>query len=185
MLYTLLLPIFYRKCVTLFVNSLLVLCRFFFVRQQCTSCDRELRIMPAVQIVCFIPFFLWRCSPALAMASSFLRILDHTQRHTTVGRTPLGEWSAHRRDLYLTTHNTIQPHNISRRTAADLRLKPLGYWNLFVVPLCVELIALIRSSVSVAKYEEYYNLHILHYSISDYYHFCFSAWRLGVLILLL
>jgi hypothetical protein len=32
--------------------------------------------------------------------------LDHTQRRTTVGRTPLGEWSARRRDVYLTTHNT-------------------------------------------------------------------------------
>jgi hypothetical protein len=27
-------------------------------------------------------------------------------RHTTVGRTPLDEWQARRRDLYLTTHNT-------------------------------------------------------------------------------
>jgi len=32
--------------------------------------------------------------------------LDHTQRRTTVGRTPLDEWSARRRDLYLTTQNT-------------------------------------------------------------------------------
>ena len=40
------------------------------------------------------------------MASSFLRFLDHTQRRTTVGRTPLDKWSARRRDLYLTTHNT-------------------------------------------------------------------------------
>jgi hypothetical protein len=29
-----------------------------------------------------------------------------TQRRNTVGRTPLNEWSACRRDLYLTTHNT-------------------------------------------------------------------------------
>ena len=29
-----------------------------------------------------------------------------TLTHTTVGRTPLGEWSARRRDLYRTTHNT-------------------------------------------------------------------------------
>ena len=29
----------------------------------------------------------------------------HKIRHTTVGRTPLDEWSASRRDLYLTTHN--------------------------------------------------------------------------------
>ena len=30
----------------------------------------------------------------------------HTKRLTTVGRTPLDESSARRRDLYLTTHNT-------------------------------------------------------------------------------
>jgi hypothetical protein len=32
--------------------------------------------------------------------------LDHTQRRSTVGRTPLDERSALRRDLYLTTHDT-------------------------------------------------------------------------------
>ena len=32
--------------------------------------------------------------------------LDHTQRRSTVGRTPLDEWSARRKDLYLTTHDT-------------------------------------------------------------------------------
>jgi hypothetical protein len=40
------------------------------------------------------------------MATSFLRFLNHTQWHTTVGRTPLDEWSPRRRDLNLTTHNT-------------------------------------------------------------------------------
>jgi len=40
------------------------------------------------------------------MASSFLKFLDHTQRGTTFGKTPLDERSARRRDLYLTTHNT-------------------------------------------------------------------------------
>ena len=35
----------------------------------------------------------------------FTRFLDHTQRRTTVGRTPLNEWSVRHRDLYLTTHN--------------------------------------------------------------------------------
>jgi hypothetical protein len=34
-----------------------------------------------------------------------LRYLDHTQRHAAVGRFILDEWSARRRDLYLTTHN--------------------------------------------------------------------------------
>jgi hypothetical protein len=47
--------------------------------------------------------------------SSFLRFLDHTQLRTTVGRTPLDEWSARRRDLYLTTYNT---HN--RQTSMPL-----------------------------------------------------------------
>ena len=35
-----------------------------------------------------------------------LRYLDHTQRRTTFGRTPLDEWSARRKELYLTSHNT-------------------------------------------------------------------------------
>ena len=51
-------------------------------------------------------FFLWPCCPTRAMAPSFMKSLDHTQRRITVGRTPLDEWSACRKDLYLTTHNT-------------------------------------------------------------------------------
>jgi len=35
--------------------------------------------------------FSWRDSPLVGLASSFTRFLDHTQRHTTVGRTPLDE----------------------------------------------------------------------------------------------
>jgi hypothetical protein len=51
--------------------------------------------------VCFL------CDSAQwAMASSFTSLLDHTQRRTTVGRTPLDEWSARCRDLYITTYNT-------------------------------------------------------------------------------
>ena len=34
---------------------------------------------------------LWRCDPTQVMASSLLRFLDHTQRCTKVGRTPLDE----------------------------------------------------------------------------------------------
>ena len=52
------------------------------------------------------PSPLWLCAPTRARASSFLMFLDHTQRHIIVSRTPLDAWSAHRRDLYLTTHNT-------------------------------------------------------------------------------
>ena len=62
-----------------------------------------------------------------------------TSRHTTVGRTPLDEWSARRRDAYLTTHNThnrlhapggIQTYNHSRRAASDPRLRPRRHWDL-------------------------------------------------------
>ena len=52
------------------------------------------------------------------MASSFLTFLDHTQRRTTVGRTPLDELSARHRDLYPTTQKT---HN--RQTS----MPPLGF----------------------------------------------------------
>jgi len=55
-------------------------------------------------------FLLCLCDPTRVMASSFLRFLDHTQRRTTVGRTPLDELSAHRRDIYLTTHNNHNTH---------------------------------------------------------------------------
>jgi len=48
---------------------------------------------------------LWRCVPTRAMAYTFLMFLDHTKRRTTIGKTSLNEWSAHRRDLYMTTHN--------------------------------------------------------------------------------
>ena len=54
----------------------------------------------------FVVVYLAQQPPQWAMASSFTRFLDHTQRRTTVGRTPLDEWSARRRDLYLTTQNT-------------------------------------------------------------------------------
>jgi hypothetical protein len=47
--------------------------------------------------------------------SSFSSFLDHTQRRTTVGRTPLNEGSARRKDLYLTTHNIHNTHQCPRR----------------------------------------------------------------------
>ena len=44
----------------------------------------------------------------------FTRFLDHTQRRTTVGRTPLNESSVRRRDLYLITHNNHMPPDVLR-----------------------------------------------------------------------
>jgi len=57
--------------------------------------------------IIYVSCLLWRNSPQWAMASSFPRFLDRTQRRTTVGRTTLDEWSAPRRDLYLTKHTTL------------------------------------------------------------------------------
>jgi len=47
-----------------------------------------------------------------------LDVSDHTQRRSTVGRTPVDEWSARRRDLYLTTHDT---HN------RQISMPPVGF----------------------------------------------------------
>ena len=74
---------------------------------------------------------------ATAPIGPVARFLDHTQRRTTVSRTPLDEWSARRRDLYLTTLTTdkhpcpggIRTHNLSKRTTPDLRLRLHGPWD--------------------------------------------------------
>ena len=50
-------------------------------------------------------FFLWRFDP-LPGRGLPLRGFTITFRHTTLGSTPLDKWSARRRYLYLTTHNT-------------------------------------------------------------------------------
>jgi len=77
------------------------------------SFGAESFVFQFVRFVCF-----WCNSPQWARASYFTRFLDHTQRRTAVGRTPLDEWSARRRDIYLTTHNT---HN--RQTS----MPPAGF----------------------------------------------------------
>ena len=66
-----------------------------------SNCRIAKRICTKLRIFLF-------CSnnPQWAIASSFTRFLERTQRRTTVGRTPLDEWSASCRDLYLKTHNT-------------------------------------------------------------------------------
>ena len=73
---------------------LYVICRFV----------RLNRLHLYVQFCLFVCF--WRNSPQWTRASSFTTFINHTQRRTRDGRTPLDEWSALRRDLYLTTCNT-------------------------------------------------------------------------------
>jgi len=71
------------------------------------------RLFVYLLTLCVVALFAFRTTahsppppPQWARTSSFTRFLDHTQRSTTVGRIPLDEWSARRRDLYLTTHKT-------------------------------------------------------------------------------
>jgi len=61
-------------------------------------------------------------------------------RHTTRGRAPLGEWSAQRRDLFLTTNNTHKRHtsgiwsrNPSKWAGADLLLRPRGHQDRAII----------------------------------------------------
>jgi len=84
-------------------------------------------------------FFMWRCDQTRVMASSFLRFLDHTQRRTTDGRTPLDEWSAsqtlhpdntkHSQQTNIHAPGGIRTHDLSRRAAAHLRLRSRGHWD--------------------------------------------------------
>jgi hypothetical protein len=53
----------------------------------------------------FCDFFMAQ-QPLRAPRPPSYRSCMITLRHTTLGRAPLDEWSARRRDLYLTTHNT-------------------------------------------------------------------------------
>ena len=73
---------------------------------------------------------------------------SHSVRHTTLGRTPLYEWSAPSRDLYLKTHTTltrdkvhapggIRTRNPSTRAVADPCLRPRGHWDR---PLLIDLL---------------------------------------------
>jgi len=49
-----------------------------------------------------------------ARHGSLIHEVSRSHRHTTVGRTPLDEWSVRRRDLYLTTHNSHNRHPCPR-----------------------------------------------------------------------
>jgi len=59
-------------------------------------------------------FFLVALRPNVGHGLLRLEVSRSHTRRTTVGRTPLDEWSARCRDLYLTTHYT---HDISRPSA--------------------------------------------------------------------
>ena len=69
------------------------------------------------------------------MERLFLMFLDHTQRRSTLGRTPLDEWSARCRDLYLTTHDThnrqisMPRWDLNPRSQQVSGRRPLTCWD--------------------------------------------------------
>ena len=87
---------------------------FIFMYMHASNC----KFIKYLRKSCLFCFVFGATAPQWAMASSFFKFVDHTQRRSTVSRTPLDEWSARRRDLYLTTHNT---HN--RKTS----MPPVGF----------------------------------------------------------
>jgi len=54
-----------------------------------------------------VPFFAMAQTTPSGAGLPRCRGCTNTLRHTTLGRTPLYEWSARRRDLYLTTHTAL------------------------------------------------------------------------------
>jgi hypothetical protein len=87
------------------------------------------------------------------MQPNFSRLHDHTFRHTTIGRTPLDEGPARRRDLYLTTHNT---HN--RQTS----MPPAGFEPIIPVSERPQTRALDRAATGIGLsmvMHEYFKLH--------------------------
>jgi hypothetical protein len=138
----------FMKCIKCFTPIFTKRCDLRFGPQ--TNCSITLptfhraqkKIYPSIKsasnlAVWYIYFFFWHNGPQCARACPFTKFLDHTQRRTTVGRTPLDEGPACRRDLYMTTHNNhnrhapggIRTNNLNRRAVADLRLRPCGHWD--------------------------------------------------------
>ena len=86
---------------------------------------------------------LRRLMSYIYMQHPFLMFLDHTQRRSTVARTPLDEWSARRRDFYLTTHDTHNPRSqqasgpAARLLRSWVRIPPgHGYLSVVSVVCC-------------------------------------------------
>jgi hypothetical protein len=109
-------------------------CHHHSTDASCCSIYHRHCVNLAIDSVIF--FSLWRFDPIRGQGLPFWGFMI-TLKRTTDCRTPLDEWSARRRDLYLTIHNTHNGHtstppggigtrNPSKRATADPRLKPRG-----------------------------------------------------------
>jgi hypothetical protein len=106
-------------------------------------------------------FFLWLHSPICAWASSFRGFMVTHLRHTTVGRTPLDEGPARRRDLYLTSHNTHK-----RQTS----MPPVGFEPTILVSERPKTHALDRTAtgIGITKTYELFIYGAVHYITNSF-----------------
>jgi len=87
-----------------------------------------------------VPYLFWHCGPTRARVSSRMTSLDHTQRRTTVDRTPLlraisssqrllPDDTQQSQQTYVPAPGGNRTRNLGRRAVADLRLTPRGHWE--------------------------------------------------------
>jgi len=95
--------------------------------------------------------------PKRVRASSFTRLLRHTQRRTTVGRTPLDEaidpsqrplpnstQLSQQAEIYAT--GGTRTRYPSKHAAADIRLIPRGHWDRQIHYVTIEMASVWRCS---------------------------------------
>ena len=92
--------------------------KFIFVPSRCKYATFVSCITLKVASFSVILLFFFMLRPNAGHGLLILEVSRSHTLHTTVGRTPLDEWSARRRDLYLTAQNT---HN--RQTS----MPPVGF----------------------------------------------------------
>ena len=98
------------------------------------------------------------------MTSSFTRFLDHTQRRTSSGRVisssqrPLPDNTQHSQQTDFHAPGGIRTHDLSRRAAADLRLRPRGHWDrlcsFLYLPKIIWLVILCNGAHSLCSISE-------------------------------
>ena len=61
-----------------------------------------------LKMFCYVRYLVFTLAQQLPVGRGLLihEVSRSHTRHTAIGRTPLDDWSARRRDLYLSTHNT-------------------------------------------------------------------------------
>ena len=105
--------------------------------------------------------FYYHCTTASSGAGSPLYGgFMITLRHTTLSRTPLDEWLAHHRDIYLTTHNShnrhpwplrIRTRNSRKQAATDSLHKSRSHLDRQCVHLMHQIHALTVYNITVTS----------------------------------